>query len=75
MGVVTVNRGQGSGSVVCLVDETTRVVFLEYDPVNQVVTIPTGMTVNIAGTLTIAGVAVTAGAADLNVTDGLGDTA
>jgi len=31
--------------------------------------------VNIAGTLTIAGVAVTAGAADLNVTDGLGDTA
>lgn len=75
MGVVTVNRGLGSGTVVQLVDEATRTVFLEYDLVNSVVTIPAGMTVNIAGTLTVAGVAVTAGAADLNITDGLGDTA
>lgn len=75
MGVVTVNRGQGGGSVVCLVDEATRVVFLEYDPVNGVVTIPAGMNVNIEGTLKVGGVAVTAGAADLNITTDLGDTA
>jgi len=75
VGVVTVNRGLGSGTVVQLVDEHTGVAFLEYDLVNSVLTIPAGMTVNIAGTLKVAGVEVTAGAADLNVTDGLGDTA
>jgi hypothetical protein len=75
MGVVTVNRGLGSGTVVCLVDEDTGISFLEYDAVNGVVTIPAGMNVNIEGTLKVGGVAVTAGAADLNVTTDLGDTA